>query len=91
MNRRPLRWRARWALAQVTGILFSSVVWILVLASAPAWAFGALLAGVVFVLAFRTRPLLWLAFGARPAAPADRDAVLRAIVPPPPQTRGPCW
>jgi len=57
------------------------VVWILVLASAPAWAFGALLAGVVFVLAFRTRPLLWLAFGARPAAPADRDAVLRAIVP----------
>lgn len=81
MKRRPLRWRARWALAQVTGVLFSSVVWILLLASVPSVVGGALIAATLFVLAFRTRPVLLLVFGARAAALADRDAVLRAIVP----------
>lgn len=81
MNRRPVRWRTRWALAQVTGILFSSVVWIVLLASAPQMGVGAALAGAVFVLASRTRPVLLLAYGARPTTPADRDAALRAIVP----------
>lgn len=81
MNRRPLRWRARWALAQVTGVLFSSVVWILLLASVPSGVGGALMAGTLFVLAFRTRPALLMAFGARAATSTDRDAVLRAIVP----------
>ena len=81
MKRQPIRWRARWALAQVTGVLFSSVVWVVLLASVPSGVFGALVAGTVFVLAFRTRPVLLLTFGARAAAPADRDAVLRAIVP----------
>lgn len=81
MKRRPIHWRARWAIAQITGLLFSSLIWVVLLASAPKWVFGALLAGTVFVLAFRTRPVLRLSVGARPAAPADRDAVLRAIVP----------
>lgn len=80
-GRRPVQWRASWALAQVTGVLFSSAVWIVILAAAPAAAVGALLAGIGYVAAFRTRPVLWLAFGARSAAAADRDAVLRAIVP----------
>jgi len=81
MSRHPLHWRARWALAQVTGVLFSSLVWILLLASVPSWLLGGLVAGTVLVLAFRTRPMLLLAFGARPAALADREVVLRAIVP----------
>lgn len=81
MSRHPLHWRARWALAQVTGVLFSSLVWILLLASVPSWLLGGLVAGTVLVLAFRTRPILLLAFGARPAALADREVVLRAIVP----------
>jgi len=83
MNRRPVRWRMRWALAQVAGLLFSTVVWIMLLASAPQMVVGVALAGAVFVLTSRTRPVLLLAYGARPATPADRDALLRAIVPVP--------
>ena len=81
MNRRPVRWRARWALAQITGVIVSSVFWIVLVASAFDAAVAALLVGAGFVAAYGTRPVLRLAFGARPANVADRDAVLRAIVP----------
>jgi hypothetical protein len=81
MTSRPLRWRGQWALAHATGVLFSSAVWIVLVATSPA-AGALLLAGAVaFVATFRTRPVLWLVFGARPADQADQDAVLRAIVP----------
>jgi len=81
VNRRLVGWRARWALAQITGVIVSSVFWIVLVASAFEAAVAALLVGAVFVAAYGTRPVLWLAFGARPAAVADRDVVLRAIVP----------
>ena len=81
MTGRPVRWRTRWALAQVTGLLFSTVVWVVSLAAAPVFVAVVMLGVVVFVVALRTRPVLWLLFGARPAAAADRDLVLRAIVP----------
>lgn len=81
MTGQPVRWRACWALAQLTGVLFSTLVWMVLLAAAPGFVAGGLVVGAVFMMAFRTRPLLWLAFGARPAVPVDRDAVLRAIVP----------
>ncbi len=81
MNRTPVRWRACWALAQITGVIVSSACWIVLAASASEFASAVLLGGVVFVVAYRTRLVLWLAFGARPASVADRDAVLRAIVP----------
>lgn len=81
MNRSPVRWRARWALAQITGVIVSSALWIVLAASAREFTFAVLLGGVVFVAAYRTRLVLWLAFGARAASVADRDAVLRAIVP----------
>lgn len=81
MNGRPIRWRARWALAQVTGTLFSTAVWIVLLASAP-WVMAAmLLGGVVLVAGLRSHAVLWLVFGARPADGSDREEVLRAIVP----------
>lgn len=81
MNGRSVHWRARWALAQIAGALFSTAVWVVVLASVP-WVMAAgLLGGVVLVAGFRSRPVLWLVFGARPADGSDREEVLRAIVP----------
>lgn len=81
MNGRPVRWRARWALAQITGVLFSSVVWIVLLAISAEVALAAL-AGGVAAFALNRRPVMWrLVFGARPATAAEQDAVLRAIVP----------
>lgn len=83
MNSGSVRWRASWALAQVTGVLFSTAVWIVVVAASPAIGIAVLLGGVVIVAAFRTRAVLWLVFGARPAVGRDRDDLLRAIVPVP--------
>jgi hypothetical protein len=78
---RPIRWRIRWALAQIAGVLFSTAVWVVVLAAAPSVVIAALLGGVVSVAGLRSRPVLWLVFGARPASRSDREEVLRAIVP----------
>lgn len=80
MNSQPVAWRARWALAQITGVLFSTAVWIVALALAPTVAILALLGGAVLVATFGTSPVWWLVFGARPATGADREDVLRAIV-----------
>ena len=78
-----MSWRARWALAQITGVLFSTAVWIVLLAAAPEVVIAVLLGGVVLVAGLRTRAVLWLAFGARPAVGHDRDDLLRVIVPVP--------
>lgn len=76
-----MRWRARWAFAQITGILFSTAVWIVGMAATPEAVTAVLLGGVVVVAGFRTRAVLWLVFGARPAVGRDRDDLLRAVVP----------
>ncbi|MCA0253334.1 MAG: hypothetical protein LCH76_13820 [Actinobacteria bacterium] len=81
MNGRPVRWRARWFCTQVTGLLFSTAAWLVMLGLNPRAVEVSLLLGVLFVAGCRTRPVLWLAYGARPVAPADRDLVLAAIVP----------
>lgn len=81
MTGRPVPWRACWALAQVTGVLFSAAVWLVLLAAVPAFAVVVMLGGVVVVAAFRTLPVLRLVYGARPATAADREVLLRAIVP----------
>lgn len=81
MNGRSVRWRGWWALAHVTGVLFSSAVWLLFVATTPAVGALLLIGALVFVATFRTRPVLRLVFGARPADRVDQDAVLRAIVP----------
>lgn len=81
MNGRSVRWRARWALAQVTGVLFSTAVWVVLFAAAPSVVIASLLGGVALAAAWPTRPVLWLVVGARRAVEPDRDVVLRALVP----------
>ena len=81
MSRRPVRWRASWAFAQITGALFSTAVWIVMFAAAPSGVIAVLLGSAALVAGFRTRAVLWLVFGARLAVGPDRDDLLRAIVP----------
>lgn len=74
-------WRGTWAGAQITGVLFSSLVWIVVRGLSMPALVGVLLVGVAAVPARNTRPMLWWRFGARPANNFERDAMLAAIVP----------
>lgn len=76
-----MRWRASWALAQVTGVLFSTVVWIVLVALAPAAVAAAVLWAAVVVVGRRTSLVLWARYGARRATPAQRQLMLRALVP----------
>ena len=75
------RWRGTWAAAQLTGVIFSSLVWIVVSGlSFPAMVVTAAI-GVALVIGRNTRPMLWWRFGARPANDFQRDTVLTAIIP----------
>lgn len=74
-------WRWTWAAAQVTGVLFSSVIWILVIAIPVPVAPALLVIGVAVVLSRGTRFGLWRRFGVRPAKPFERARVGAAIVP----------
>lgn len=74
-------WRGTWAAAQITGVIVSSLVWIVVWGlSLPALVVTAAI-GVAFVIARNTRPMLWWRFGATPANDFQRDTILTAIVP----------
>lgn len=74
-------WRGTWARAQITGIVFSSLVWIVVAGlSIPALAV-ILAVGIVAVAGRNTRPMLWWRFGAMLANNFQRDTVFAAIVP----------
>jgi hypothetical protein len=74
-------WRGTWARAQITGVLFSGLVWIVVWGLSLPALLGILLVGVAAVSARNTWPMLWWRFGARPANDFQRDAMLAAIVP----------
>ena len=75
------RWRGTWAAAQITGVIFSSLVWIVVWGlSLPTLLVTAAIS-VALVIGRNTRPMLWWRFGARPANDFQRDTVLTAIVP----------
>lgn len=75
-------WRARWAAAQVTPVLFSSLVWLVVSGLIPGVLLAGLVAFAVFLVAARmSRAMLWLRFGVRPATAVERDALLAALVP----------
>jgi hypothetical protein len=75
------RWRGTWAAAQITGVIFSSLVWIVVWGlSFPALVVAGAV-GVVLVITRNTRPMLWWRFGATPANDFQRDTMLTAIVP----------
>lgn len=74
-------WIAPWAKAQITGIVVSSVVWIMVAGlSVPAFAV-LLLAGVAAVAGRNTRAGLWWRFAARRATSFEQQVVLEVIVP----------
>jgi len=74
-------WHGTWARAQITGALFSSLVWIIVCGLSLPALVAILAIGVAAVAARDTRPMLWWRFGARPANDFQRDAILRSIVP----------
>ncbi|HEY3408448.1 MAG TPA: hypothetical protein VGK53_09785 [Propionicimonas sp.] len=74
-------WRASWAKAQITGLLFSSLVWIVVWGLSLPVLVGMLLVCVAAVAARNTRPMLWWRYAARPANDFQCDAMLAAIVP----------
>ena len=74
-------WRGTWAKAQITGVVFSSLAWI-VMAGLSIPALAVILAvGIVAVAGRNTRAMLWWRYGARPANDFQRDAILTAIVP----------
>ena len=74
-------WCGSWAAAQITGVIFSSLVWIVVGGlSFPALVVTAAIS-VALVIGRNTPPMLWWRFGARPASDSQRDMMLTAIVP----------
>lgn len=75
-------WRGAWAAAQLTGVLVSSYVWLVVSVLAPAPVVLLLVVLGVACVVFRTsRPVMWARFGVRPASVFERDQVLAALVP----------
>lgn len=76
-----MSWRGAWFRAQITGLVFSSLVWLVVATLCLPAAAAALAAGLVWMLGRNTRAGLWWRHGARPATPFERDQVLAAIVP----------
>lgn len=74
-------WRGAWLRAQITGLAFSSMVWLMVVGLSLTAAATAVAVGVVWLLGRNTRAGLWWRFGARPATPFERDQVLAVIVP----------
>ncbi len=75
------RWRACWAAAQITGVLVSSYVWLLLALAFPAATAAIVLAGVGYVVGRTGRAGMWWRFGARPATSAEQHRVLAATVP----------
>lgn len=74
-------WRASWVAAQLTGVTFSSLVWIVACGlSFPALVVTAAI-GLTLVIGRNTGPMLWWRFGATPAKDFQRDTILTSIVP----------
>lgn len=74
-------WRGAWLRAQITGLAFSSVIWLIVAGLSLTAAATAVAVGVAWLLGRNTRAGLWRRFGARPGTPFERDQVMAAIVP----------
>jgi hypothetical protein len=74
-------WRGTWAAAQITGVLFSTFVWIVVWGLSPVVLAWALVVGAIAVAGRNTRPMLWWRLGARPANDLEREAILTVVVP----------
>ena len=75
------RWRGTWAAAQITGVVFSSLVWIVVWGLSLPALLVALAVAVALLVGRNTGVMLWWRFGATPAGDFQRDTMLTAIVP----------
>lgn len=76
-----MTWRRVWLRAQITGLIFSSVVWLVVAGLSLTASLAVIAVGVVCLLVRDTRVGLWWRFGARPASAFERERVQAAIVP----------
>lgn len=76
-----MSWRGVWLRAQITGLIFSSMIWLIVAGLSAAAAACALGVGVLGLGVRNTRAGLWWRFGARPAGVLERERVQAAIVP----------
>ncbi len=74
-------WRGTWAAAQITGVLFSSLVWIVVWGLSLPTMLVTMAVGTVLQIGRNTRPMLWWRFGAAKQSDFQRDTMLTAIVP----------
>lgn len=76
-----MSWRGAWLRAQITGLLFSSMVWLAVAGLSLITAATGVAVGLWWMLGRNTPAGLWWRFGARPATSFERDRVLAAVVP----------
>lgn len=76
-----MTWRLIWLRAQLTGVAFSSMVWLVPSALDPDLVAMLWLAGAVLVAAWPSRLVFRARFAGRQVSPADRELVLRAVAP----------
>lgn len=74
-------WRGSWAAARITGVIFSSLVWIVVWGLSLPTLLVTMAVGLVLVIGRNTRPMLGWRFGGAPANDYQRDTMLTAVVP----------
>ena len=76
-----MNWRWTWFRAQLTAVVASGLVWLVAGVLAPALGGAVVVVGVVLVAGWRSRPGLWVRFGARKARSDAAELVWRALVP----------
>jgi hypothetical protein len=74
-------WRGAWAAAQITGVIVSTLIWIVAAGASLGACAAAVGLGVLLVVGRNSRIGLWWRFGARPATTFEEGRVLAAIVP----------
>lgn len=74
-------WRSTWARAQIAGMVFGTLVWIVVWGLSLPALMLAIAVGAAAVTGRNTRAMLWWRYGARPANDFQRDVILAAIIP----------
>lgn len=76
-----MTWRATWLRAQLTGLAFSTMVWLVLSALKPDVVALLWLVGAVLVAAWPSRLVFRARFVGRHVSPADRELVLRGVAP----------
>ena len=76
-----MTWRWVWSRAQLTAVLVSAVVWLMLMALVPVFVVVFGLFAVAVVAGWSSWPVLWWRYGARRLRPVEAEAVWRALVP----------